>query len=51
MTSYSMAKTVVAMLVGIALSEGRIRRSTIAPSSTSPELPARRTARRRSATC
>jgi len=35
MTSFSMAKTIVAVLVGVALSEGRSGRSTIAPRSTS----------------
>ena len=51
MNSYSMAKTIVAMLVGIAQSEGRSAPSTIAPSATSPSSRARRTARRRFGTC
>ena len=34
--SYSMAKTVVAMLIGIALAEKKSLRSTTAPKSTSP---------------
>ena len=52
MTSFSMAKTVVAMLVGIAIAEGGIRSiDDRAEASTSRSSRARRTARRASATC
>ena len=50
-TSWSMAKTVTAMLVGIAIAEGRIRWSTILPPPTRPRSRALGTGTARSAIC
>ncbi len=49
--SMSMAKTVVGMLVGIALARRRSARSTTSPRNMSPTSRAIPTARRRSGTC